>query len=349
MGYAQRHFFAGVGGWGIACRLAGWPDDREIWTVSCPCQPFSVAGKGAGTADERHLWPHFFRLARALRPARIVGEQVAAAIGKDWFDGVRSDLESIAYACRGVVVPACAVNAPHRRDRLFFVGADRLLADAAGDGDRAALHGREVLRQIATGSASRVARPGDGDYGTMGHGHGHGHGQGLEERERLGGVRCLAGGPSEGQDAADAGPLDGSPVPDSERQWLRGDEPGDAACTQGALQGNDQRGEWVRPDAGAVCMPRVGDAANTDGGHAGAERQQRGGEQRLQPQDGRPGAWDGARWLISHDGKARRVEPRIPLLVDGLPARAPLLRGYGNAIVPQVAAEVIAALMETTA
>jgi len=121
VGYAQCHFFAGVGGWGIACRLAGWPDDREIWSASCPCQPFSVAGKGAGTADARHLWPDFFRLVRARRPAAIVGEQVAAAIGKDWFDGVRTDLEGIAYACRGVVVPACAVNAPHRRDRLWFV------------------------------------------------------------------------------------------------------------------------------------------------------------------------------------------------------------------------------------
>lgn len=113
-GYRQCHFFAGVGGWAIAARLAGWPEDREIWSASCPCQPFSVAGKGAGTADARHLWPDFFRLARARRPAVIVGEQVAAAVGKDWFLGVRSDLESIGYVGRGVVVPACAVNAPHR-------------------------------------------------------------------------------------------------------------------------------------------------------------------------------------------------------------------------------------------
>nr|WP_295986492.1 DNA cytosine methyltransferase [uncultured Variovorax sp.] len=332
MGYAQRHFFAGVGGWGVACRLAGWPDDREIWTVSCPCQPFSVAGKGAGTADERHLWPHFFRLARACRPAAIVGEQVAAAIGKDWFDGVRADLESIAYACRGVVVPACAVNAPHRRDRLFFVGADRLLADASGNGDRAALNGREVLRQITEGSTSRATRPGDGDYGTLG----HGHGQGLEERERVGRVRCLASGPSAGQDIADTGALDGSHV-------------GQSDCERSAtgVSGSQPRHEGdtgVSFDASSRSV-----MADTDGGHAGAERQQRSGEQRLEPQDGGPGAWDGARWLISHDGKARRVEPSIPLLVDGLPARAPLLRGYGNAIVPQVAAEVIAALMETTA
>ena len=117
VGYQQCHFFAGIGGWSLAARLAGWPDDRELWTGSCPCQPFSVAGKGAGADDERHLWPHQFRLIRARRPAVWMGEQVAAAVGKDWLDGVHADLEGIGYACGAAVVPACAVNAPHRRDR----------------------------------------------------------------------------------------------------------------------------------------------------------------------------------------------------------------------------------------
>src|SRR5688500_12844660 len=61
-GISQAHFFAGIGVWSYALRLAGWPDDREVWTGSCPCQPFSVAGRGGGVADERHLWPEWFRL-----------------------------------------------------------------------------------------------------------------------------------------------------------------------------------------------------------------------------------------------------------------------------------------------
>jgi len=127
-GFTQCHFFAGIGGWGHALRLAGWPDDRPIWTGSCPCQPFSVAGKGAGTDDARHLWPHFHRLIAACRPPVVMGEQVAGKAGYGWFDGVRSDLEGTGYSSRAVDIPALAVNAPHIRQRLYWVAVD--LADA---------------------------------------------------------------------------------------------------------------------------------------------------------------------------------------------------------------------------
>jgi len=119
--YTQCHFFAGIAGWSLAMRLAGWPDDRPVWTGSCPCQPFSVAGKGRGAADERHLWPDFFRLIRACRPAVVMGEQVAGAAGYNWFDGVRSDLEGEGYGARAVDIPACSANAPHIRQRLYWV------------------------------------------------------------------------------------------------------------------------------------------------------------------------------------------------------------------------------------
>jgi DNA (cytosine-5)-methyltransferase 1 len=120
-GYTQCHFFAGIGGWSAALRLSGWPDDRPVWTGSCPCQPFSAAGKGAGVADERHLWPAFHRLIEQCRPVRVFGEQVAGKNSLAWLDLVSTDLESLGYACGAVVAPACGFGAPHKRERLYWV------------------------------------------------------------------------------------------------------------------------------------------------------------------------------------------------------------------------------------
>ncbi len=100
-GYVQCHFFAGIGGWPLALRMAGWDDDRHCWTGSCPCQPFSIAGKGKGKADERHLWPHFYQLIRERRPSVCFGEQVASKDGVNWFAEVRHEMESSGYAIGG--------------------------------------------------------------------------------------------------------------------------------------------------------------------------------------------------------------------------------------------------------
>ena len=124
VGYVQCHFFAGLGGWSHALRLAGWPDDRPVWTGSCPCQPFSAAGTQKGTADDRHLWPVWFNLIRECRPGVVFGEQVEAAINHGWLDLVQSDLESEGYACGAAGIPAAGVGAPHIRQRLWFVADD---------------------------------------------------------------------------------------------------------------------------------------------------------------------------------------------------------------------------------
>lgn len=132
--YTQCHFFAGGGLWSVAARMAGWPDARPLWTGSCPCQPFSVVGAGAGESDARHLWPDFFRLVRSVRPAVVMGEQVAGAAGYRWFDGVAADLEREDYASRAVDIPACAVNAPHQRQRLYWVAMPMGDAESIGRG-----------------------------------------------------------------------------------------------------------------------------------------------------------------------------------------------------------------------
>lgn len=120
-GATQAHFFAGIGVWSHALRLAGWPDDRPVWTGSCPCQPFSTAGRGGGFDDERHLWPEWFRLIRECRPPVVLGEQVASPAGLGWFDAVRADLEGAGYAVGVADLCAAGAGASHARARLYFM------------------------------------------------------------------------------------------------------------------------------------------------------------------------------------------------------------------------------------
>lgn len=96
--FTQCHFFAGIGVWSYALRHAGWRDDQPVWTGSCPCQPFSAAGKGGGFDDERHLWPAFFHLIRECKPSKVLGEQVASKDGLAWLDLVQADVEGEGYA-----------------------------------------------------------------------------------------------------------------------------------------------------------------------------------------------------------------------------------------------------------
>lgn len=119
------HFFAGIGGWAHALKLASWPANLPVWTGSCPCQPFSKSGKREGTSDERHLWPAWLNLIAECMPSVIFGEQVASELGRSWFSVVRDDLEALGYAVGCADISAASVGAPHRRQRLFF-GASRL-------------------------------------------------------------------------------------------------------------------------------------------------------------------------------------------------------------------------------
>ncbi|WP_442592532.1 DNA cytosine methyltransferase [Parapusillimonas sp. JC17] len=171
--YTQCHFFAGIGVWSYALRLAGWPDDRPIWTGSCPCQPFSAAGKGTGFDDERHLWPAWHWLIQERRPAIILGEQVASKNADPWVDLVQLDLEALAYAFGATPFPSAGVGAPHIRDRGFWaaVRGDRRHM-VPGRNVRGMAHsyrlacgqGREVNRGRYSGSDAQ-SRPGSGSDG----------------------------------------------------------------------------------------------------------------------------------------------------------------------------------------
>ena len=248
--FRQCHLFAGIGGWPYALALAGWPAWREAWTASCPCQPLSSAGQRRGHADERHLWPAFYRLVAECRPATIFGEQVASKDGREWLAGIRADLESLGYAVGAADLPAASVGAPHIRQRFFW------LADAASERGRAWREGRQ------SGPAAGL----------------------RDEAQRNPWQDAQCGG---------LGDADGARLPAPERPQLR----------------------------------RAG----------------RRGEGRA---IGEPGPWSGAEWFACLDGKARRIEPAVFPLADGVPGRVGMLRAAGNAIIPQVAAEFIRASLE---
>ena len=172
-GFTQCHFFAGVGVWSLALRRAGWTDDVPVWTGSCPCQPFSAAGAGAGFADPRHLWPTFAWLIKQCRPSVIFGEQVASKAVEPWVDLVHADLEALGYAFGAVPFPSAGVGAPHIRDRLFWV-ADSVRAGSL-PGAYAGVHcvkegsGAWYGESERPGAACRMAQPyGDGLHRTQG-------------------------------------------------------------------------------------------------------------------------------------------------------------------------------------
>lgn len=174
IGNGQAHFFAGIGVWSYALRLAGVPDDAPIWTGSCPCQPFSAAGQRRGALDERHLWPVWFRLIEQRRPAVIFGEQVASPSGRAWLAAVRADLETLGYAVGGSDLCAAGAGSDNIRQRLFWVARARV-ADANGERlsrERTArLHGEGQRRDDPYGRGSAGIGMGDAhDAGPQGHG-----------------------------------------------------------------------------------------------------------------------------------------------------------------------------------
>lgn len=178
-GFTQCHFFAGIGVWSYALRRGGWLDSAPVWTGSCPCQPFSVAGVGSGFNNERHLWPFWFHLIEQCRPRVVFGEQVEAAIRHGWLDLVQADMEGIGYAFAAAGVPAAGVGAPHIRQRLWFV-ADAI--DGAGQRsepravERVAGQGFRTDTEHDAQPHGGTGRLGDDDHegleGLAGHGDG---------------------------------------------------------------------------------------------------------------------------------------------------------------------------------
>lgn len=314
-GFTQCHFFAGIGAWSFALRLAGWPDDRPVWTGSAPCQPFSVAGLGLAVDDPRHLSPKFASLVRSCCPDVLFGEQVASAqvFGSSakpsrkgsqgapawaWLDDLCDRLEAAQYAIGASDIPSAGVGAPHQRQRTFF-GAIRL-ADLHGDGCN---QGRQRLT-----SAGDDGFVGDGALGgladSLGEGlEGHGgHGDDRDQSRRVGAFS--AGSASSGGQSGG--------LADAEHDDRRSD-----------IAGRGSEGRTADGWSGAALLL---------------------GER------GRPGPtngfWRDADWLFCRDELWRPVMPGSFPLVDRAAARVGRLRGYGNAINPWAAKVYIESFCE---
>ena len=144
----------------------------DILSGGFPCQPFSVAGKRKGSEDERHLFPEMLRVIRECQPRWVVGENVRGLVS--WSDGLVfetccADLEALGYSVQSFVIPACATNAPHRRDRVWIVArhtdSDRERKECGvsrGQSDEPAGDSERILRN-ATDTDDKLSKRRNGE------------------------------------------------------------------------------------------------------------------------------------------------------------------------------------------
>lgn len=150
--YTQVHLFAGIGGWGLSAKLAGWPDQFSLITASVPCQPFSRAGLRKGLSDERHLWPRTAELVASQKPFVVVGEQVWSDAAEDWWAQVHGDLTALGYRVSGSLVSAVDAGAPHGRPRIYW----RALGNAHSNRLAAAIASHALHKQAVKPSAASL-------------------------------------------------------------------------------------------------------------------------------------------------------------------------------------------------
>ncbi|HDR8974008.1 DNA cytosine methyltransferase [Burkholderia vietnamiensis] len=352
--YDQCHFFAGIGVWSHALRRAGWPDDRPVWTGSCPCQPFSAAGKGAGFDDERHLWPAWYWLIGECRPPVIFGEQVASSAVDPWIDLVHADMEALDHAFGCVPFPSAGVGAPHIRDRAYWVAYANSGIGREGSAffrgwiDRSNAQPRPGSCSSSSSMPDRLADA-------------HHHRFQGRTVEAVFGARWRQEGYAAGCGGAPlAGGMGHANSAGSRRHA------GSVCCAEG--------GAALREVShGAESAGAAGRMGDPDDLSYGAQRSICSGQNTTcargtadEPAGPTNGLWRAADWLLCRDGKWRPVEPGTFPLVDGAAgsvgrvradqerlaalrprkdqgSRTGRLRGYGNAINAEAATQFILA------
>ena len=307
--FTQCHFFAGVGGWPYALRLAGWDPGRHVWTASLPCQPFSHAGKRRGTEDERHLWPIFRDLVGECRPGIIFGEQVASDDGRAWFSDVQSDFHRMGYVAAATDLCAASFGAPHIRQRLFWVAY--ATGQQSGQREGIGCNGPSAGRNKGAGEFEACSETGGLAYTYEQHGRTRaGRNDGQEINNCCGMVNTNGPGSQPGSEAA-----------------------------QGARHGNTAQPNGRMGDAIGPRLERH--TGNGCGGHE--SRRDNPQQNRPAPE---AGFWSDCEWIGDPKGRFRPIKPGICPLAYGIPPQVDTIRCYGNAIVPQVAAGFVETAVE---
>lgn len=360
-GFDRCHFFAGIGIWDYALNRTGWTG--KVWTGSCPCQPFSAAGKGEGFADERHLWPDWFHLIHAYTAAfghipAIFGEQVSSKDGLSWLDLVQVDLESIGYTFGPLDIPAASVGAPHRRQRFYFVADAEHARHDRPRRNATVKNSDKSEERLSNGNrtASRVALT-DG-------------GNASEEREQRSREQRSREQRQQPQDGGS-----GRLVNAERRRREQRDEGewsvqvADAGCSTSLLVEPDRErceeqrdGFTDEPEQPCVELPSIaGSELHLPKGMRLRESGSGGGSDQQQLPDSQPvsmdasgmhrsftnGFWADAEWIWCRDGKYRPTKPGIfPLAYGNTAGRVATLRGAGNAIVAENAIAFIESYLE---
>ena len=289
------------------------PTRPDVICGGFPCQPFSHAGKQLAQADPRHLWPEMLRLIGECRPTWVIGENVTGLI-RLGLDEVLSGLAAEGYSTRTFNIPACAVGAPHIRQRLFIISH----SDSESEPDKP-FDGGPGSGQLGFEFGGSEASPHGSDSDESGSHRATEHGQDAKHGQAQLRDKQVGESGQVGQDVANP------------QRKAKG-----RGRISGSRKDSGQNGEGLSDQSG-----RLGEVvANTDrdDGRRGGGTKSSGREPRMEHWSGGEGSRSEVWW---------EVEPPVGRVVDGLPNRVSQLRALGNSIVPQIAQKIGEAIKET--